>query len=224
MPSLASADAGANLLKVTRKLLDKQVASPDARQRVAKHLKERLEEMAKGGQVPIYQQFVDGRETKDLSTITFRGSVINIKFQLLDGVARAMLDYARTISPIASGAFRDAWFISVDGVPWTDFSKQIPFNSRVILTNFAPYARRLEEEGRTGRSGRLTSYARPELVVTERTRTWAAKQFPGALIQRLFVVLPGGGFARGWQVPYVLKRGPHRGDTITYPALQITER
>jgi hypothetical protein len=92
------------------------------------------------------------------------------------------------------------------------------------MTNFAPYARRLEELGRYGKSGRLSSYPRPEYVVTERVRQWAQKQFPGALIERIFVVIPGGGTARGWQVPYVLKRGMHKGETITYPALRITER
>jgi hypothetical protein len=224
MPSLTAANAGANLLKITRRMLDRQVQSPDASRRVAKHLKERLEEMAHGGQLPVYRQFVDGKETKELSTVTFRGSVITIQFQLLDGVARAMLAYAKAISPRQTGAFADAWFLLVDGVPYTDFTQQIPHNSAVILTNFAPYFRRLEEQGRLGRSGRLSSYVRPELVVTERTRQWAQKQFPGALIERLFVVLPGGGFARGWQVPYVLKRGPHRGETITYPALRLTER
>lgn len=222
--SLVGAPLRANLLKTVGQMIDRQVQSPDARARVARHLKLRLEEMARGGVLPTFRQFVDQQETKDLSSVTFRGSVITIKFDLLDGVARAMLAYTKEISPIQSGAYRDAWFLSVNGTPITDLSQPIRSGSTVILTNFAPYARRLEEQGRIGRGGRLTSYLRPELVVTERTRQWAKAKFPGALIERLFVVIPGGGVARGWQVPYILKRGPHRGDQLTYPALQLTER
>ena len=158
------------------------------------------------------------RKPIDLSSVTFLGDTITIKFQLLDGALRAMLDYRiGSISPIATGKFRDAWFISVNGVPFTDFTKQIPHNSTVIMTNFAPYARRLEEQGRLGRSGRLRSYARPEYAVTVRTQQWAQQQFPGTLIERIFVVIPGGGSARGWQVPYVLKRGPHQGEIDKLP-------
>jgi hypothetical protein len=216
--------AGTNLLKQVRRMMDKRVQSPDASKRVAAHLKQRLEEMARGGELPLYDMFVDGKKTGDLSTISFRGGVIDLKFQLLDGVVRAMLDYAKTISPRESGAYADAWFVMVNGAIVTDLSKQIPHNSTVVISNFAPYARRLEEQGRIGRSGRLTGYAHPELVVTERTRAWAANRFKGALIERLFITIPGGGGARGWEVPYHLKRGDHRGEEITYPALRLTER
>jgi hypothetical protein len=222
MPSFAG--AGARLMKESRRLLDREIQTPNAGKRVAIHLRDRLEAMAQGGQIPIYQMFVDNKETKELTSVTFRGSVIEIQFELLDGVAIAMLDYAKTISARKSGDYMDAWVLLVDGVPWTDYSRKIPHNSVVILTNYAPYARRLEELRRFGRSGRLASYARPEMVVTERTRQWAQRQFPGALIERQFIVLPGGGMARGWEVPYTLRRGRHKGDTITYPALKVTER
>lgn len=225
MPSIIGANLGANLRRTVRTMMDRQVQSPDARARVAKHLKLRIEEMEAGGVTPLFRQFVDGVETNDLSRITFRGSKIELKFDRLDGVARAILAYAKEISPVRSGAFAQAWFLAVDGVPFTDLSQHIPHDANVILTNFAPYARRLEEQGRTGRSGRLSGYARPELVVTERTRQWAKKQFPSVLTERLFVAIPGGsGTARGWQVPYVLKRGPNRGEPILYPAIRLTER
>jgi len=225
MRSVIGADLGANLRTVVRKMLDKQVQSPDARARVKKHLQLRIEEMEQSGVTPVFRQFVDGVETNDLSKITFRGSTIELKFDRLDGVARAILAYAKEISPNPGGPYSQAWFLAVNGVPVTDLSQHIPHDATVILTNFAPFARRLEERGRTGRSGRLSGYARPELVVTERTRLWARKQFPSVNIDRLFVAIPGGGgTARGWQVPYVLKTGPHRGEPILYPAIRLTER
>jgi hypothetical protein len=217
--------AGPKLLKEVRRMLDKRVQSPDASKRVKEHLKQRIEQLTQGGEPPLFDMFVDGKaDNGDLSTITFRGSVITVKFHLLDGVVRAILDYAKTISPRESGAYADAWFVMVNNVIVTDLSKKIPHNSTVVISNFAPYARRLEEQGRLGRSGRLTTYPHPELVVTERTRAWASSQFKGALIERLFITIPGGGSARGWEVPYHLKRPPHQGEEITYPALRLTER
>jgi hypothetical protein len=212
------------MLKEVRRMLDRHVQSPNASKIVARHLRDRLNEMKAGGELPVYRMFVNDKETSDLSPVTFYGDTITIKFALLDGVVRAMLAYAQAISPVQSGAYRDAWFLAIDGIPVTDLSKKIPFNAKVILANFAPSARRLEEEGRLGRSGRLSHYARPELVVTERVRQWAMRKFPAALIERLFVTLPGGGLAHGWQVPYVLKTGIYRGEQITYPALQLSAR
>jgi hypothetical protein len=230
MPSFARATnglelAGPNLMKNVRRMIERRAQSPDASARVKRHLEQRLEEMKRGGKLPLYDMFVDGKKTGDLSTITFRGGVVEIKFRLLDGVVRAILDYAKTISPRKDGDYADAWFLMVDGVVVTDLSKTIPHNSKVVISNFAPYARRLEEQGRSGgRSGRLTSYSHPELVVTERTRAWAQSKFKGALIERLFVTIPGGAGARGWEVPYHLRRGRYQGQEITYPALRLTER
>jgi len=225
MPSLVGASLGANLRATVRKMIDRQVQSPAARARVAKHLRLRIEEMAAAGEVPLFRQFVDGVETGDLSKITFRGSSIVLKFDRLDGAARAILAYAKEISPNPGGPYSQAWFLAVNGVPFTDLSQHIPHDASVYLTNFAPFARRLEEQGRTGRSGRLSGYARPELVVTERTRAWAKTRFPSVVVERLYVAIPGGaGTARGWQVPYILKTGPHRGEPILYPAIRLTER
>lgn len=223
MPSLLRASLGDKVRKDVRAIINRQMQSPDATARVRRHLNKRIAEMQARGEPLIYRMFVNSVETDDLSTISFKDGKIEIVFPRLNGAVLAIIAYAKTISPVVSGFYAEAWFAMVDGQPWLDLYKPIPHDATVYVTNFAPYARRLEEQGRTGRSGRLSSHRRPENVITERTRAFA-KKFKSVVVERTYVPIPGGGLARGVQVPYILKTGRHRGEPILYPALRITER
>ena len=219
-----SPDPRKTLEQFVRQATAKVMQSPDATARVKAHLDKRIAEMKAAGAPPLFEMFVDGSKTGDLSHVSFKHGEIEIKFPRTAGSALAILTHAKEISAYKSGRYRDAWFLIVNGRPWTDFTQPLPYRAEVYLTNFAPFARRREEYGRFGRSGRLSSYVRPENVVTERARQWGMKMFPGVTIDRTYISIPGGGKSGMWQVPYVLKRGPKAGETMLYPALRIQER
>jgi len=167
-----------------------------------------------GNASPVYRRFVDGVEGADPASVRLDGGTILYVFSNLAQAVIYGLEYARLNSPQVTGRYKNDWFAVVDNKPWVAPLASIPPGSFVMLVNFAPYARRLEEGGRTGRSGRLKSYPHPKYVVSEMTRRAVAAKFPNLVVRRTFALIPGG---------YILKTGPRAGDAMTYPAVTISE-
>jgi hypothetical protein len=175
---------------------------------------------------PTYRRFVDGREGDPEESVKLDGGQIVYVFSRMPDAVAYTLAYCKARSPRDSGDYADAWFAAVDGVPWVGQIADIPPGSTVIITNFAPYARRLEQGyHRAHKAGH-----RPGLYITEYARQAVMRQFKGIMAERQFVTLSGApGGTRGWEVPYHLRRhgkqsGERAGDAITYPAVVLTDR
>jgi hypothetical protein len=185
-------------------------------QRVATYATDEVRKMIAGGSAsPKYRTFVDGSEDASLAAVRLNGGTILYLFSRISEAVVSGLAYARSISPVGpTGNYRDSWIVVVNGNVWTQRPEDIPSGSEVTLTNFAPYARTIEEKGRHGRGGRLKSYPVPARVISEQTRRYVARLYPYLLVKRAFVLIPGG---------YILKTGPNAGQPMTYPAVVISE-
>lgn len=216
---------GANMQAAMKLLVDKRLSSTDQHARVARLARDQLAILITQGRGSAnHTTEVDGVLDAREESVKIPGGSIVYSFAQGRRTAaiRFALAFAKSSSPNPGGPYSNAWFIAADGRPWTQAIDLIPANAVVMLTNFAPFARALEERGRTGRSGQLNKHPHPARVVTERTRQAVLSQFPGLDVERKYVTLPGGPGARamGWAVPYVLQRpGPNQGQDVLYPAV-----
>lgn len=181
----------------------------------------RLDDLIRSGRFPsTYRRFVDGREAAPEESVKLNGGEI---LYLFSGIAAAVayaIAFIKGISPIGTGRFLDSWFLIVDGTSWTGSIASIPSGAVVLLTNAAPYTRRLEQgRHKKGRKGHV-----PGRFMTEAARQAVQKKYPNLLVERTFVNLASGPGRFGWQVPYILRTGPNKGSVISYPAVRISER
>lgn len=203
---------GPDMRRVVQILVDKRMSSGDIQRAVAKTARQSMSDLiGLGVASPIYARFVDGIEGAPEEAVRLDGGRIEYVFERLAEAAAFALGYCKEMSPRRSGEFAEGWMLVVDGLPWEEAFEEIsPEVTQVIVTNLAPYARRLEQAyGRTD----------PHYHITESAMQATARRFPGLLVRRQFVSVPG--FATGlWgTVPYQRKREP-RGP-ITYPAVVI---
>lgn len=216
---------GARMQAAARILIDKRLSSAEAHLRVARLARDHLALLISTGRGSAqHSTTVDGVDGAAEETVKLDGGAIVYSFAQGRRLAalRFALKYAKDASPNPGGPYSQAWFFAVDGRAWTQPLDLIPANALVMLVNFAPFARALEERGRSGRSGRLKDHPHPERVVSERTRQAVLTQFPGLNVQRQYVTIPGGPGARamGWEVPYHLRSaGPNQGEAVLYPAI-----
>jgi hypothetical protein len=212
-------------------------ADSPAHAHVAQVAREHAEAVAKKRGGVITKRFVDGIEGAPEERVRFNGGSIVYEFTRQSGIARFMLARAIELSPVRTGAFAAAWFIVVNGAPWTRNLDDIPSGSTIMLTNYAPYARRLEmghevhlvaKNSRAGRkvrtSGKGFIKAHAQYLVAERVRQATLRQFPGLDVERAFVSIPGAGTgsASGWPVPWVIQRGRDAGQSVLYPAVIVS--
>lgn len=207
-------------------MVDRHLSSGDAQKRIAAQARKHLAEIITSGQgSPHYNTTVDGAPGAAEETVRLDGGEIVYSFAKGRRIAaiRFALAYAKNaINP--GGPYSNAWFLSVDGQPWVKPIDEIPASAMVMLVNFAPFARALEERGRTLGRGKRHVNAHPERMVTERARQATMAAFPGLDIERQYVTIPGGVGAKamGWEIPYHLRlRGPNQGQAILYPAVLI---
>lgn len=221
---------GQTMLTSIKRMADERVSEAVARKRIGVFARARVQELIASGEVSdSYTRTVDGVPGALEETVKLDGGRIEYAFargrsgEALRSAARFMLQYAQSHSPNSGGPYSQSWFLSVNGLPWTRPIDDIPDGAKVMLTNFAPFSRRLEEQGRVLGRGRRAAHANPERMVTERTRQAVLQKFPTLVVQRTYVAIPGapGGSAGGWEVPYHLRTGPGRGSEILYPTVVI---
>jgi len=184
----------------------------------------------------IYERIVDGRvgaaetsikldlETKRSGVILYR----SVGGDSLAAAAALALREAERMSPRLSGAYSRAWIAIVDGVVWEqDVTRIPPSAEQVVVANYAPYARRLEQEfgvkgGHfTSRTRRRIKGGHPQYIVTLTVADLVRTRFQGLNVRRRFISMPA--FARGkFRAPYIRQRSP-RGP-ILYPAVVIERR
>lgn len=161
-----------------------------------------------------YETVVDGVQGADESTVKLDGGTIEYVFNDLREAAIFALQYCRDYSPIGpTGEYQRAWFVIADGIPWVESLEDLPDTvQQIIITNPAPYARRLER-----------SKTIPADHVVAACVSATGQQYPGLRVVANYVDIPFGGAASGtsWTVPYVLKRPP--GGVVQYPAVVISQ-
>lgn len=149
--------------------------------------------------------------------------VITYRFQRMREIVAFALGYARSISPVDSGRYRDAWFALLGGSEIA--VDAIPDGETILISNDEPYARKIH----TGAKG-FEAYVPPGIV--EKVRQAVLARYKPIVEANLeFITLEGG---------YVLKKalrsihngrryGGIRNDSragtpITYPSLSLTPK
>jgi hypothetical protein len=220
--------------------VDKAVGPAAISKALATEARTRRDELIRSGEAaPVYLTLVDGVEGKSEDTAQ---RVISYRFSRLANAASYALGFAKGRSPYASGEYRDAWLVLINGRRWAGANEPIPPGSEVMLVNPVPYARKVDVGG-------MRMSVPPGIIEDTRRAVQDAYPFAltGILAERDFLLLPSGLDPRA---PYTLKgqgiesgisyhkrRGffqkhPPRlsrrkdrraGQQITYPALILTE-
>jgi hypothetical protein len=197
-----------------------QIDSPAAHARFAIKARARAGEVAAKKGAKVWTTIVDGTTNSKEELAKLAGGKVVYAFPTRAAAIRFMLAYAKEHSPDPGGPFSEAWFLAVDGRPWTESIDTIPTRATVMLINFAPYARRLEE-GRSSRARarRVRGTLRQAYLIAERTRQATMQAFKDISVSKQYVSIPGGPGAsvRGWPVPYTTKSG----ERVLYPAVVI---
>lgn len=194
--------------------------------------------VASGDAPKPWTTYVDGRRGAPEASVRPDGAIV-YRFNVLGLCAAFALAFVRARSPVASGAFRKAWAVVLDGKPYAGDLNDIPAAGQIMIVNPLPYARKVEVGG-------MLMSVPPGIVEAARLAT--RRQYPTLAIDSIYANIPAGLFAGA---PYVLKRqgvdsglsfskktGWSRrhapkltrrkdraaGQPITYPALLISER
>jgi len=158
---------------------------------------------------PGVTTIVDGREGATEEAVRPFG-VIAYRFQYWGEIIRATIDFARSISPVLTGLYRDSWFALADGVLVSDLDNP-PEASEYIVTNDQPYAR-IVEVGRKGKKFRAGNFVAQKTAVAMRGRFGNSVQ-----TSVRFLDLTGSGSGRAAPVPWITKRG----QAVTYPSIVL---
>lgn len=167
---------------------------PEAQKRHAEIARKGLaDHLAKAKGKPQVVTFVDGRRDASEDSVKF-GGVIRYEFHQMAEVAAFALKRAQELSPVLSGAYKDAWFamaggkqVSADGVPNT---------GEIVITNDKPYHRKLEMTV-NAEHWRGKARARLPAGIVERVRQEVMRQFPGVHASVSFITLQGGYVLKG---------------------------
>jgi hypothetical protein len=93
-----------------------------------------------------YRTLVDGKEGVPEAQVQPRGMIV-YRFNLLGEAAAFALAFLRARSPVKSGAFRDNFWLAVDGRPFsikTFDPEKVGGASEIIIYNLQPYSRRVQ--------------------------------------------------------------------------------
>jgi hypothetical protein len=199
-------DLGAFLKRDLEQLTAEEVKR--AHIRVARQLK--AEVIADAPVRPGVTTIVDGRQGATEESVRPFG-VIAYRFAYWGETLRATIEFARSISPVLSGLYRDSWFALADGVLVTDLNNP-PEAEEYIVTNDQPYARVIE----VGTKGKKKF--RAGVHVAEKTAVAMRQRFGNSVQTSVrFLNLSGSGSGRAAPVPWVTRRG----QTVTYPAIVL---
>lgn len=206
--------------------------SPAARSRIlAQTARDGLKQLIASGQAsPTYQTFVDGTRDDNEDDVRGDGSGrILYRFDVQAQAATFALAFLQTRSPVASGEYRSAIWVGVNGLyvraPAFDPSN-IPAGAEVTIVDTAPYARKVES-GHMRMSvprapfqdARQVTQRRFPAVSVEATYVFAASDIGGGYVLR-------GRFRKGFRAKARKKLGSDTaaGADMTYPALVLTPK
>lgn len=165
--------------------------------------------LSRQGIRPAVSIETDGRPAVSELSVKPYG-VITYRFGRMREIAAFALAEAERLSPLRSGAYRDAWFAMVGKAEVA--LADIPAGAIVMITNDEPYHRKIH----VGARG-FQRYANPGIV--EKLRQLVLKKYrPVVDAQIRFVTLAGG---------YRLRRparGQPAGREMQYPALVLTPK
>lgn len=140
----------------------------------------------------------------------------------IDPAVRFALDWCIEHSPEASGRYKRAWFVMVNGARVDDFSN-IPADAVVTVTNDEPYSRKIDV-------GHMKLSVPPGIVEAAAQAT-AGRYGNSVTAQARYVTLPDGyilkgSFHRGHSENSrtKLRRDVNAGQVMTYPAVIIKAR
>lgn len=172
--------------------------------------------IAEGAAPPLYTTFVDGREGAAEETARPDGAIL-YQFDVIGIAAAFALEFARGRSPAQSGEYRRSWFIAVNGRPYAGAIAAIPGDAVVMVTNRAPYHRKIDTGGQRG-IGRN---------IVEATRQAVRARWPALLVERQFVEIPNGYIMKGGRRARSggrLRAASRAGGVMSYPAVVIRRR
>lgn len=175
--------------------------------------------VASGDAPPSFRTFVDGREGANEDNVRPDGAIL-YRFSALGVAAEFAIAFCIGRSPVREGRYRASWFIAVDGRVWTGAIRDIPPGATVMITNHAPYHRKIDTGGQVtvGRG------------IVEAARQAVLRRYPVLRVERQFVELPGGYVLKGHAARRLIARGKRArsgrraGAVMTYPAVVISER
>jgi hypothetical protein len=173
------------------------------------------QDLIRTGRAPdSYRTIVDGREGVPEAQVKPQGMIV-YRFNLLGEAAVFALAFLRARSPVKSGAFRESFWVAVDGRPFSQKTfdpEKVGAAKELILYNLAPYSRRVQVQFDGGR--RLRFSVPPDMfgdaLVAVRRR------FPTLVVSQLYRIRAPG--------LYVLKNGRRAGKVVDSPALVIGVR
>lgn len=155
--------------------------------------RERDDLIQAGRASPSYRTLVDGRDGAPEEAIR-PGGVIIYRFNTIGQAAVFALAYAAARSPVgATGNYRKAWVVMVNGRPWSGDLNDIPPFAEAMIVNSAPYHRKIVTGGqRTIGRG-----------IVEATRQEVMRRYPNLTASVAFLNLSG--MIGGFPTPYILK-------------------
>lgn len=172
--------------------------------------------IAEGKAPPLFETYVDGRHGAREEEVRPDGAIL-YRFNTVGLAAAFAIAYARERSPRISGEYRASWFLVVDGRPFAGDPAAIPAGATVMVTNHAPYHRKIDTGGQRG-IGR---------GIVEATRQATRAKWPALLVDRAFVEIPAGYVLkgrRGRKGGRRLRSSARAGAVMTYPAVLIRAR
>jgi hypothetical protein len=208
--------AGAAAFRQTTKVIVDREFSPAARSRaLATMAKKGLAELLASGRASKrYRTFVDGREGAAEETVSGDHGVILYSFQYLGEITQFALGFLMRRSPVKSGAFRDSFFISVDGrfIRPAEFQPaSVPAGAEIIISNTQPYDRKVDVQ-LVG--GQVLRFSVPAGLYDDAVRALRRQYGNIVTAKRLYNVrFPG---------QYILRRGKKAGTPVEAPGLLIT--
>jgi hypothetical protein len=154
----------------------------------------------KAKQPGSHRTFVNGREGASEDTVQAPGPIV-YEFELGPEIVAFALDTLRALSPVKSGAYRDAHFLLVDGAAAP--ASAAVLGADLLIANDRPYARKIHV-------GAMKNMKVPPGIYERARQAVMARWGNAVRVEVTFVSLAGG---------YVAKGG-----ALTYPALRIVPR
>lgn len=173
--------------------------------------------IASGAAKRVVARYVNGRRGADESSVVVPGA-IEYEFSIWPAIIEFTLQALRDRSPVASGRYRDSWFVQVRGARARSFDDIAP-DATVVFCNDRPYSRKIE-------FGHMQMSVPPGviedvhgMVVDRYGDTITARQANIPL--RSGYILVGG---RRSATRRRLQRGRRPGEPMAYPALILNLR
>lgn len=127
--------------------VDHNLSQPARAARIARFARAERDKLINAGRAsPVYQTYVDGRLGAAEEQVK-PGGTIFYQFVYLREVVPAVLEFLKQRSPVASGRYRDSFYIAVDGRFFLarEFRiEALPASAEITIGNTQPYSRKVD--------------------------------------------------------------------------------